>query len=136
MPTAEIYTPRESLKKTTEEHLPLYLPWYKAAITIGTGFDSHIAADNGNPWLPVAAFEHLDTTTVTAAFETGSASFREDTSSSSSSETSHMSGSLGVTVGNDYLNANVTGSFDEMNRKAKSVSIVLSRLLFFRAMRD
>jgi hypothetical protein len=39
--------------------------------------------------------------------------FKESTTSSSSSSTEHLSASLGVTNGNDFLNASVSGKYDK-----------------------
>jgi hypothetical protein len=58
----------------------------------------------------------------------GVASYREGNSFSSAQPSEHLSGSLGVTVGNKFLSANVTGSYNTSIQQNFSVCINLPPL--------
>ena len=104
---------RDYLEHLVSQKAPIFLPWSKAMIHPGNGFDSRLALDNKLPWTGRTAFDRLHIATFVSEMQSATAVFRESTSSASSADSQHMSANLGVTVGSDYLNVNVTGSYDE-----------------------
>ncbi|ETI27793.1 hypothetical protein G647_00242 [Cladophialophora carrionii CBS 160.54] len=118
--------PIPSLASLAAMEAPLFLPWSTELARIGTGFDSRLI-DNAakKAWVPKCAFQNLEEAVALCETAGCTTSFREGSTDSTSSSSEHMSMSLGVTVGNKLLSANVTGSYDsriELNQNAYRVS--------------
>lgn len=111
-----------SLKDIIESKAPIFLPWSKANIYLGNGFDSRRALENKVPWTGRTPFKDLHLATFQADIHSGHASFKESTSTLTSADSRHLSASLGVTAGCDFASVNVTGSYDETTSNQKGVS--------------
>ena len=115
--------PQASLQDLVAQHAALFIPWSTGANNnLACGFDSHLALTNRSPWTRSTAFEHSTHPSIVCELGSDTESFRDTGASSSSDKTEHMSASLGVTVGNDYLNVNVTGSYDERSSQNAQAS--------------
>lgn len=114
---------RISLRTSVDQREPIVLPWCKGSVFFGNGFNSDLALNNEFPWMGQTAFAELHRASFLVDTKCQAATFRECSSSASKASTEHMSGSLGVTIGCDYLNANVTGSFDESTSKNEEASL-------------
>ncbi|MCJ1404978.1 hypothetical protein MMC11_008204 [Xylographa trunciseda] len=93
------------------------LPWANRPFTLGEGFSTTLADQTRNsPFLQQVAFDTDALARAKFSYQrfvgcAGAFKSRESTSSSSSSE--HLSVGFGATIGNDYLNASVTGGYDK-----------------------
>ena len=116
-----------SLSDLVSEQAPIFLPWCKANIYLGDGFDSRLAIANKLPWTGRSAFDQVHSAAFTAEVDSYAATIRESTSTASKASSEHMSASLGVTVGCDFLSANVTGSYDETTTSNATVGTMHSR---------
>jgi hypothetical protein len=115
-----------SLATLAAMEAPLFLPWSTELARIGTGFDSRLISEVARkPWSAKCAFDDLDQCMALCETAGCSTSFREGSTDSTSSSSEHLSMSLGVTVGNKLLSANVTGSYDskiELNQDVISIT--------------
>ena len=102
------------------------LPWANRPFAMGAGFSVTLAEQTRNcPFLQQSAFdpEGLSQAKYVYRKYMGCAgSFRSRTSTASSSSSEHLSVGFGATIGNDYLNASVTGSYDKALMSNKDVS--------------
>lgn len=92
-----------SLQNLASQSLVLYLPWSKAHIAIGSGFNWAAIASGSSPWVSKCPY----------IIDGGISSYWEGNSSSSAQHSEHFSASLGVTVGCKFLSVSVTGSYDK-----------------------
>ena len=105
----------------------LALPWTPLPIAISTGFSSTLAAvATRDPFIYDATPFDIDQLSkqrflYVKADSKGKYSSTATTGSTSSQQ--HTSIAFGVSVGNDYLNAGVTGSYDQSVLENTSVSI-------------
>ncbi|EUC40363.1 hypothetical protein COCMIDRAFT_109002 [Bipolaris oryzae ATCC 44560] len=100
------------LQNLASQGLPLYLPWSKDYIAIGSGFNSASIASSSSPWVSKCPYI-IDNAKCVMEISGTTSSYREGNSFSSVQHSEHLSASLGVTVGCKFLSANVTGSYDE-----------------------
>lgn len=96
----------------------LSLPRGKQPVTLGTGFSTVAAATaNINPFREAeSAFDLKELEDTDIAFhrsDSASGLFLSNTSTKLSSGSDHLSLNLGVGIGNDFVGASVTGSYDK-----------------------
>ena len=102
------------------------LPWPNRPFALGQGFSTTLADQTRNsPFFQLVAFDTEALAQAKFSYQrfmgcAGAFRSRESTSSSSSSE--HLSVGFGATIGNDYLNASVTGGYDKVLLENKDVS--------------
>ncbi|KAI0965327.1 hypothetical protein F4678DRAFT_467666 [Xylaria arbuscula] len=104
-----------TLSDHAEAGMPLWVPWMRQEIAMGTGMNSALLKTE-NPWVSLSPFEFGTKEAKWIVYDgktDGKSTFRETESDSHSSTVDHYSGSLGVTVGCPFLKANVTGSYDK-----------------------
>lgn len=101
-----------SLQNLASQSLPLYLPWSKDYIAIGSGFNSAAIESDSSPWVSKYPYM-IDNAKCIVEIDGAVSSYREGNSSSSAQHSEHLSASLGVTVGCKFLSASVAGSYDK-----------------------
>ena len=95
--------------------LPILLPWSSsiAPVLPGTAFRSILASTDA-PWATVSPFTELgDQLIVYTNDDGGLSTYNSAKSTSSSSNSEHLSVSLGVSVGCPFLNASASGQYDK-----------------------
>ena len=114
---------RASIQNVVRSSLPLILPCPPQLVRIGSGFDSNSIGRDGNPWRQTV-FERANDKSNMATVELGGnqSSYRESFTFSSHQTSDHFSGSLGVSIGNDFLSGSVSASYDKTVAESKEVS--------------
>lgn len=103
------------------------LPWAKLPITIFTGFSSDlVAAAKRDPFVYRQSPFDIDALSAQKFIYSHQDNCRGSFSSSSTTAdshfTDHTSVALGVSVGNEYLNAGVTGTYDKAVLEDRAIS--------------
>ncbi|KIP02242.1 hypothetical protein PHLGIDRAFT_305076 [Phlebiopsis gigantea 11061_1 CR5-6] len=119
-----------SLSYQAKEHVPLYIPWtQKKPIAFGTGLDSSAASRDPAAIADVLRRSALPllSSPLEYHFEAaeGSGSFRQNSTTSSSSSYEHLHFGGSISVGNRLLGASVRGQYAKdvyANRDSSKVS--------------
>ncbi|KAJ9613427.1 hypothetical protein H2200_003369 [Cladophialophora chaetospira] len=131
---------RSSLALQAAAGAPLHIPWSSSPIRLGTGFDSAAIGSSEGPWkssYPFSVPPHVPQ--LLCEIDESIASYKDGLSASAGSTSEHLSASLAVTVGCDFLSASVTGDYDKAvleNRnatRASRTSTVRSGRIIFNA---
>lgn len=121
--TAEDFDPnRASIQTLANASLPLLLPIPKAWASIGMGFDTRLATDNQSPWKS-SIFDVTRHSAAVVELKEEKHSYRAHFTFSSHHKSDHFSGSLGVTIGNDFLSGGVQGQYDKLVDVSDEVKI-------------
>jgi hypothetical protein len=103
-----------ALSTRAKSGYPLIIPWTTEPLPLGTSFESTLA-HTLEPFLKSSAFDTNALHQVQFLYtgDGGTGNYASTSTMSSRSSDTHMSFSLGVTVGCSFLNASVTGSYEK-----------------------
>lgn len=100
------------------------LPWFPKPVTIGTMFHSKLSGTPnpfGHPHESPFDTESLENSKLVYHADSAESTFRAVETKTKLTTKDHLGLSLGVTVGNSFLNANVTGRYDKEVRENTDV---------------
>lgn len=116
---------RPSLNEITAGGHAFAVPWSRKTMSVLTGFDSQKMKDPTGPWKTQSPFDYhgLKMNAIIGDNRSGTTSYRDGSSTQSTSTTDCLSVALGVTIGYPFLNANVTVEYDRTVIKNENVSL-------------
>lgn len=125
----------QSIEHQASELSEIEIPWPAESIALATAFESSRAKSNASPWLSSTPFgPHLDDAILLyRGIANGNGSYAITSSVSVAKTSEHLSLNFGVSAGCKFLNANVSGNYDQATLKNSDVRIPIQcHLLIFR----
>lgn len=93
---------------------PLFLPCPSYPVSLGTGFAPSLVNDkNAGPW-KLSPFRQDPRHHASVDLHVSQCSFKSAIEETSKASTDHLSGSLGISIGNAFLSGSVSGSYDNL----------------------
>ncbi|KAM0425739.1 hypothetical protein ACHAPT_008987 [Fusarium lateritium] len=113
-----------SISRVAQSSLPIFIPWHREQKRITSGFDSSSLKAFNGPWKDASPFsEHaVYSSKCQAKLENGASRDVQGHSASNSITSEHLSGSLGVSVGNAIVEVGVTASYDQKMQQLTNAS--------------
>lgn len=122
---------RPSLSAIAKEGHAFSIPWNHVGMGVLSGFESDLLMKEQGPWLLSCPFkiESQKNTMSAILFEDdgSTVNYRDALSSRSESSTTHLSGSLAISVNVPCLSVSVSGKYDKLVLENDNVSYSLSR---------
>ena len=119
---------KSSIRGFARACVPLTLPCVPRHVSLGTGFDTQStgSGSGSDPWRPsIFPVSNLQQGVGSVEIKGNQCSYRDSFTFSSSQSSDHFSGSLGVTVGNDFLSGSVEASYDRTVQESREVGWLL-----------
>ncbi|RSL47246.1 hypothetical protein CEP54_013485 [Fusarium duplospermum] len=113
-----------SISRVAQSSLPIFIPWHREQKHITCGFQSvNLKSPNG-PWKDASPFleSAVYLSKCQTKLENGAARDVEGHSASNSITSEHLSGSLGVSVGNAVVEVGVTASYDQQMQEVTNAA--------------
>ncbi|RSM04554.1 hypothetical protein CEP52_006782 [Fusarium oligoseptatum] len=113
-----------SISRVAQSSLPIFIPWHREQKHITCGFQSVNLTSPDGPWKDASPFleSAVYQSKCQTKLENGAARDVEGHSASNSITSEHLSGSLGVSVGNAVVEVGVTASYDQQMQELTNAS--------------